>query len=99
MSHVIWTDAASRGLLKVFLFLETLDLNAAEKAMQTILAGTKILEKYPSAGRPAKDLEPEQKELLIPFGAAGYVVLYTVEGDSVYILAIRHQKEVGYDEF
>ena len=44
MSRVIWTDAASRGLLKVFLFLETLDLNAAEKAMQTILAGTKILE-------------------------------------------------------
>lgn len=96
MSRVIWTDAASRGLLKAFLFLDELDADAAEKAVQTVLAGTKILGKFPNAGRPAGDLEPEQKELLIPFGSAGYIVLYEVEGETVYILAVRHQKEAGY---
>lgn len=96
MSRVIWTEAASRALLTAFLFLEKLDADAAEKAVQTILAGTKILGKFPNTGRPANDLEPEQKELPIPFGSSGYVVLYEVEGESVYILALRHQREAGY---
>jgi toxin ParE1/3/4 len=42
------------------------------------------------------DLEAEHRELLIPFGAAGYVLLYRVDGDDVLVLAVRHQKEVGY---
>lgn len=96
MSRVIWTDAATEGLLRAFLFLDEQDKGAAEKALNTILAGTKILGKFPNAGRPASDLEPEQKELLIPFGSAGYVALYEVEGENVYILALRHQREVGY---
>ncbi|WP_260424698.1 type II toxin-antitoxin system RelE/ParE family toxin [Desulfovibrio sp. OH1186_COT-070] len=66
------------------MFLEKLDADAAKKAVQTILAGTKILEKFPNAGRLANDPEPEQKELPIPFGSSGYVVLYEVEGESVY---------------
>ena len=96
MPHIVWTDTASQGLLKAFLFLDELDAEAAEKAVQTVLAGTKILGQFPHAGRPAIDLEPEHKELLIPFGSAGYVVLYEVAGETVYILAVRHQKEVGY---
>jgi plasmid stabilization system protein ParE len=96
MPRVIWTDAATKGLLRAFLFLDKQDKDAAEKALNTILAGTKILERFPNAGRPADDLEHEQKELLIPFGSAGYVALYEVEGENVYILALRHQRDVGY---
>lgn len=98
MSRIIWTSAASRGLLKAFQFLEEFDSDAAEKAVQTILLATKILGTFPNAGRPANDLEAEQRELLIPFGSSGYVVLYEVEGENVYILAVRHQREVGYSE-
>lgn len=38
------------------------------------------------------------RELIIPFGAAGYVTLYRVlpVEDAVVILAFRHQKEAGY---
>lgn len=96
MPRIIWTDPASGGLLKAFLFLEKIDADVAEKAVAVIVQGAKILEQFPNAGRPAADLEPEHKELLIPFGAAGYLLLYELEGDTAYILAVKHQKEVGY---
>lgn len=56
-----------------------------------------ILETEPEIGRPFDEL-PELRELLIPFGGSGYVVLYRYEinSDTVYMLAFRHQKEAGY---
>ncbi|MEZ0472915.1 hypothetical protein [Luteimonas salinilitoris] len=38
----------------------------------------------------------EFREWLIGFGNSGYVALYRFDGDSVSILAVRHQKETGY---
>jgi len=38
------------------------------------------------------------RELVIGFGASGYVALYRHEPaeDAVYVLAIRHPREAGY---
>ncbi len=36
------------------------------------------------------------RKWLIDFGDSGYVVRYRIDDDAVTILAIRHQKEVGY---
>ena len=55
-----------------------------------------ILEEHPQIGRPADDMEPEYRELVISFGQSGYVALYRFEGEIVVILAIRHQMEAGY---
>lgn len=56
-----------------------------------------MLETTPLMGRPFSEI-PEWFELLIDFGDSGYVALYRYESadDSVYVLAFRHQKEVGY---
>ena len=56
-----------------------------------------LLETEPKIGRPFDDA-PELRELIIPFGDSGYVVLYhfDVTVDSILILAFRHQKEAGY---
>ncbi|KRP57866.1 hypothetical protein TU79_23180 [Pseudomonas trivialis] len=55
------------------------------------------LEEDPEVGRPFPEL-PELRELIIEFGDSGYVALYRHEraDDAVYVLAFRHQKEVGY---
>jgi hypothetical protein len=38
-----------------------------------------------------------QRELIIPFGGAGYVALYEIVSESkVVLLAIRHQLEEDY---
>lgn len=99
MPHVIaWTEAAREGLEKVYLFLVEKNEGAAIAAIAAIREKVLLLKQFPNAGRPAEDLEPEHRELLIPFGPAGYVLLYhfAESGDTVTVLAIRHQKEVGY---
>lgn len=36
------------------------------------------------------------RELVIPHGATGYIALFRIEGDAVYVLAVRHQRESDY---
>jgi toxin ParE1/3/4 len=96
MSRLIWTPNALADLERAYLFLAEKDEEAATKALDAIDNGALLLEKFPKAGRPAEDLEPEHRELLIPFGASGYVLLYRIENALVCILAARHQREAGY---
>ena len=93
---VIWTDGALEDLARYHAFMAEEDAGLGLKAVEAIEEGTLLLERFPNAGRPAVDLEPEQKELLVSFGSSGYVLLYEVEGEKVFILAIRHQREAGY---
>ena len=40
---------------------------------------------------------PFLRELIIPFRASGYVVLYEIDGESIVnIVAVRHQLEDDY---
>jgi toxin ParE1/3/4 len=84
------------GLARVHAFLAAIDSDAAQRALDAIEAGADMLEQFPNAGRPADDLEPDHRELLIPFGGSGYALFYELAGDVVYILAVKHQKEAGY---
>ena len=97
MSYIVrWTDNAIDGLARVHAFLAEIDPDMAQQALDAIEAGADILEQFPNAGRPADDLEPDHRELLIPFGGSGYALFYEVVGDSVFMLAVKHQKEAGY---
>ena len=71
-------------------------MKAARVAAAAILRKAEVLDMYPNVGRPSNDLEPEHRELVIPCGASGYVMLYEIIGSDVIILAVRHQKEAGY---
>ena len=48
-------------------------------------------------GRPVDDSE-DLRELVIDFGASGYLALYRYEPalDAVTILAVKHQREDDY---
>lgn len=94
---VSWTENAGQGLERAYLFLVEKSEDAAVAAIKAIREKALLLEQFPNAGRPAENFEPEYRELLIPFGGAGYVLVYEVIGDNVYILALKHQKEAGYN--
>jgi len=96
MPRLIWTAQALEGLGKIHRFLAEKDARAAAKALDAIRKGANILRDFPQAGRPAEDLEPEHRELLLPFGASGYAIFYETIDDCVCILAVKHQKEAGY---
>lgn len=64
--------------------------------MKAIRESVKVIARQPEVGRPAEDMEPEYREWLIDFGDSGYVALYRYSGQTAMIVAVRHQKEIGY---
>ena len=97
MPQVIITEGAVQGLERCRRFLAVKSPDAARRAGQAIERQFLLLETVPDLGRPLPEM-PEMRELVIAFGDSGCVALYRHEpaSDAVYVLAFRHQKEVGY---
>ena len=76
-------------------FLNESDPSVAEETVGLIEEAVELLMRHPLIGRP---VEHPLRELAISRGRTGYVALYSFEEnhDAVLILAIRHQREVGY---
>ena len=68
-----------------------------EARIREIIEAINVLEHSPMIGRPANN---DKRELVIGHRAHGYVALYRyiVEVDTVFILAVRSQREAGYAE-
>lgn len=78
-------------------FLRPKNPAAAKRAAAAIINAIKILERHPQIGRPVEGIDDLAfRELLIDFGDSGYVARYRLAEDSVTVLAVRQQKEVGY---
>ena len=103
MSFVVeLSPAAEADLERLFDFLlerseSTEDLDRAQAAIDAIRATAKHrLAITPFSFRKAAQ-NPAQRELIIPFGATGYVALYEIVSPSkVLVLAVRHQREEDY---
>jgi len=100
MSYRIrFTLQAEDDLLRLFDFLLEQDVNVAARAEAAIYKAIEALELFPFSCRKTDDEHgnPFLRELLIPFGIAGYVVLFEIEdGKTVTIIAVRHQREDDY---
>lgn len=95
--HVRYTAQARRDLLRLFRFLAEEDREAALRAREAIGQAMDLLAVFPFTCRKATPDDSFLRELLIPFGKAGYVALFEIEDDStVTILAVRHQREDDY---
>ncbi len=72
------------------------DLEVAERALQAIKNGVELLALTPFSCRKVGS-SPFLRELVIPFGASGYVALFEIVGsDRVIVGAVRHQREDDY---
>jgi len=73
------------------------DFVLAERALQSIREAVSVLEVAPLSCRKATATDPFLRELVIGFGASGYVLLFEVEdAATVTVLAARHQREDDY---
>lgn len=89
--------AAQDDLERLLDFLAPANYSAALRARAAIKHGYALLSEMPFACRKVDDADPFLRELLIPFGDAGYVALYEIDDDrTVTILAVRHQREDDY---
>ncbi|MDO9394201.1 MAG: type II toxin-antitoxin system RelE/ParE family toxin [Methylotenera sp.] len=98
MSYQIrFTKAASEDLKRLYSFLVEQDIHAANHALDAINKAMGLLETFPFTCRKAKADNPFLRELIITFGANGYVALFEIEENNIVtILAVRHQREDDY---
>jgi plasmid stabilization system protein ParE len=95
--HVRFTEAAQADLVRLYEFIlerDATDWAVAERAIEAVRNGIRSLELSPFSYRKASPGNPFLRELVIPFGSAGYVALFEIENpDMVTVLAVRHQRE------
>ena len=67
----------------------------AARSVKAIMEAVDLLARHPQIGRPA---EEGLRELVISYAKTGYLALYRFDpiADHVRVLAIRHQREMGY---
>jgi plasmid stabilization system protein ParE len=88
------TPEAEEDLLRLYDFLLERDVGTAERALRAIEEAFRLLAFTPFSCRKAVRDNPLLRELVVPFGSAGYVALFEIDGrDSVTVLAVRHQRE------
>jgi plasmid stabilization system protein ParE len=98
--RVRFTREAESDLVRLYQFIlerDPTDWMLADRALEAIRHAIAGLEQSPFSYRKASASDPLLRELIIPFGSAGYVALFEIEGnDLVTVLAIRHQREDDY---
>ena len=100
---VEFSQAADDDLQRLFDFAlqreldsETGDLDIPDRAIQAIRNGMAFLMSSPFSCRKV-GVSSFVRELVIPFGSSGYVAMFeVVDGNTVIIGAIRHQREDDY---
>ena len=95
MARLIFSQIALVVLEKLTDFLIDVDPLAAAETVDLIEEAIGVLKRHPLIGRQVKS---DLRELIISRGKTGYVALYSYEADqdAILILAIHHQREVGY---
>ena len=95
MNEVQYTERALNDIERVSDFLLGTDPKAAAATVGIIFEALDILTHSPEIGRKVRT---DHRELVISRGSSGYLALYRFfpVDQKVLILAIRHQREVGY---
>src|SRR6266542_3323072 len=97
MTSFAHDERALADLVRLAEFLAKDDSAAGEATVELITGAVEVLAAHPLIGRR---VEGELRELVISRGRTGYLALYEYHAalDHVVVLAIRHQREVGFDD-
>jgi plasmid stabilization system protein ParE len=95
MAQVVYSARALVHVERAFQFLRDKNPAAALDAVLAIQSAVDNLAAHPFIGRR---IEGELRELIISYGQSGHVALYrfVAAQDEVRVLAIRHQRELGF---
>ena len=95
MSRIELAPEVGDDLDRVFDHLAGHDVADAPSRIREIIQAITVLELNPLIGRP---VDGDKRELVIGRRSHGYVALYryVAEIDTVFVLALRNQREAGY---
>ena len=95
MTRIVVAPQAKDDFDRIFDFLFEHAPEYAIERIEAIVSAIDILATSPLIGRP---VALGQRELVIATGASGYLTLYRYDParDTVFVLAVRSQREGGY---
>lgn len=95
MAQIVLAPEVRDNFARIEVPLTNFDSEAAIARFEMIIAAIDVLETSPLVGRP---VEHGLRELVIGSGSSGFLALYRFasELDIVFVLAIRSQREAGY---
>lgn len=95
MAQIVHSARAIENLEHALRLLLAENSDAATSSAEAVESAIDTLAAHPLIGRR---IEGDLRELVISFGTTGYVALYrfVVQEDTVRVLALRHQREIGY---
>jgi plasmid stabilization system protein ParE len=95
LATVVYSARSLDHIERAFQFLSDKNPGAALDAVAAIRSAVEILAAHPLVGRR---VEGELRELIISYGQSGYIALYRflASKNEVRVLAIRHQRELGF---
>lgn len=93
--QVVWLDSAINDLCRLRDFIGEKNKIAADRAAKKIIDMATLLETNPQIGKPATNLS-DYRDLAITFGAGGYILRYRIYEDTLYIVYLRHYRELGH---
>lgn len=96
MSRIELAPEVADDLDRIFDHLAEHDVDEIPPRIDEIIQAISVLELNPLIGRPVNG---DKRELIIGRRSRGYVALYryVAEIDTVFVLALRGQREAGYN--
>lgn len=94
---IVFDTEALDDLDRIFEFLAEHDPEAAVDHIDKLRNAILVLDMHPRIGRPI-DSSSALRELVISHGRSGYIALYehSEAEQMIRVMAVRHQREVGY---
>jgi plasmid stabilization system protein ParE len=95
VAQVVYSPYAVENIERAMQFLREKNPEVAVASAAAIRSAVENLATHPLIGRR---VEGDLRELVISYGATGYIALYRfdIQRDQVRVLALRHQREIGY---
>ena len=95
MAQVVYSAYAVENIERAMQFMRDKSPEVAIASAAAIRSAVENLANHPLIGRR---VEGDLRELVISYGATGYIALYRfdIQRDQVRVLALRHQREIGY---
>ena len=95
MSRIELAPEVGDDIDRIFDHLARHEVENISSRIREIIQAIAVLEQNPLIGRPVQD---EKRELVIGRRTSGYVALYryVAEIDTVFVFALRGQREAGY---